>query len=94
MKLICFLLFLLVFLVSCQPQPVLEAAAPEQKNVDLFEQDLDQEVDSQEIFNAVNGFLAKPKKPGNYPGVVMIHEWWGLNDNIKEMAKILAKEVM
>lgn len=23
-------------------------------------------------------------------GVVMIHEWWGLNDNIREMAKILA----
>jgi carboxymethylenebutenolidase len=22
----------------------------------------------------------------------MIHEWWGLNDNIKYMAKLLAKE--
>ena len=26
------------------------------------------------------------------PAVVMIHEWWGLNDNIKNMAENLAKE--
>lgn len=26
------------------------------------------------------------------PGVVMIHEWWGLNDHIKNMADELAKE--
>lgn len=38
------------------------------------------------------GFLAKPKAAGSYPGVVMIHEWWGLNDNIKDMAKQLANE--
>lgn len=38
------------------------------------------------------GFLAQPKKAGTYPGVVMIHGWWGLNDNIKEMAERLASE--
>ena len=27
-----------------------------------------------------------------FPAVVMIHEWWGLNDNIKNMAESLAKE--
>jgi len=26
------------------------------------------------------------------PAVVMVHEWWGLNDNIKNMANELAKE--
>ena len=26
------------------------------------------------------------------PAVVMIHEWWGLNDNIKDMANELARE--
>jgi len=36
------------------------------------------------------GYLAKPLKNGDYPGVIMIHEWWGLNDNIKEMADNLA----
>lgn len=38
------------------------------------------------------GYLARPTAPGMYPGVVMIHEWWGLNDNIKEMARTLAGE--
>jgi carboxymethylenebutenolidase len=27
-----------------------------------------------------------------FPAVLMIHEWWGLNDNIKKMAETLAKE--
>ena len=43
-------------------------------------------------FGDVNGFLAKPVESGKYPAVVMIHEWWGLNDNIKEMAQKLASQ--
>lgn len=38
------------------------------------------------------GFLAQPTVPGNYPGVVMVHEWWGLNGYIKDMAKQLAAQ--
>jgi carboxymethylenebutenolidase len=38
----------------------------------------------------VLGFLARPDIPGSYPGIVMIHEWWGLNENIKQMARDLA----
>ena len=41
-------------------------------------------------FGDLSGYLAKPTADGSYPGVVMIHEWWGLNDNIKEMADKLA----
>jgi carboxymethylenebutenolidase len=41
-------------------------------------------------FGDTSGYLAKPVDDGNYPGVVMIHEWWGLNENIKEMADKLA----
>jgi len=36
------------------------------------------------------GYLAKPQMDGEYPAVIMIHEWWGLNENIKEMAEKLA----
>jgi carboxymethylenebutenolidase len=36
------------------------------------------------------GFYARPSAEGVFPGVVMIHEWWGLNENIKETAKQLA----
>ncbi len=41
-------------------------------------------------YNAVKGYYARPAADGNYPGVVMIHEWWGLNDNVKAMARQLA----
>ena len=37
-----------------------------------------------------SGYLAQPAGDGPFPGVVMIHEWWGLNDNIRRMAEILA----
>jgi carboxymethylenebutenolidase len=36
------------------------------------------------------GYLARPADDGEYPAVVMIHEWWGLNENIRHMADVLA----
>ena len=36
------------------------------------------------------GYLARPADNGTYPAVVMIHEWWGLNENIEHMADVLA----
>ncbi|WP_137285536.1 dienelactone hydrolase family protein [Halorussus salinisoli] len=36
------------------------------------------------------GYLARPADDGEYPSVIMIHEWWGLNENIRHMADILA----
>lgn len=41
-------------------------------------------------FQNSNGYLAKPSADGQYPAVIMIHEWWGLNDNVRDMAKKLA----
>lgn len=38
------------------------------------------------------GFLVGPKVPGIYPGVIMIHEIWGLVDNIKDISTKLARE--
>ena len=32
------------------------------------------------------GYLAKPAGDGPWPAVVVIQEWWGLNDNIKSIA--------
>jgi carboxymethylenebutenolidase len=40
----------------------------------------------------VSGFLVQPVTPGKYPGIIMIHEWWGLNDQVKSMADITARE--
>ena len=38
------------------------------------------------------GYLARPMLEGKLPAIVMIHEWWGLNDNIRDMAHNLAAE--
>jgi carboxymethylenebutenolidase len=39
---------------------------------------------------SVNGYLAEPKAGKNAPGVVVIQEWWGLNDQIRGVADKLA----
>ena len=38
------------------------------------------------------GYLARPEGNGPFPGVVVIHEIFGLNDNIKEIAERFATE--
>ena len=52
-------------------------------------------VDSQTVSyssgsDTVSAFLAKPAGSGPFPAVVVIHEWWGLNDQVKRMAEKLA----
>ena len=38
------------------------------------------------------GFLARPVSDEIFPGIIMIHEWWGLNENMKETAMKLASQ--
>ena len=40
---------------------------------------------------SVNGYLAEPAGAAKAPGIVVIQEWWGLNDQIKGVADRLAK---
>jgi carboxymethylenebutenolidase len=39
----------------------------------------------------LQGYLATPEKPEGAPAVVVIQEWWGLNDQIRGVADRLAK---
>lgn len=39
----------------------------------------------------VSAYLALPEGSGPAPAVVLIHEWWGLNDSIKAVANELAE---
>ncbi len=32
----------------------------------------------------IDGFLASPDKPGRYPGLIVVHDWWGLTDWVKQ----------
>lgn len=49
-------------------------------------------VDSEEVEYGPEsmGYLAMPQGAEASTGVVMIHEWWGLNENIRAMADLLA----
>jgi len=38
------------------------------------------------------GYLAKPQDAGPHPGVIVIQEWWGLDDHIKDVAERFARE--
>ena len=39
---------------------------------------------------SVKGYLAEPADKSNAPGVVVIQEWWGLDDEVKAVADRLA----
>jgi len=49
-------------------------------------------------FNGTSGYLVYPSDLSDksshkkVPAVIMIHEWWGINDNIRTMANTLAKQ--
>lgn len=38
------------------------------------------------------GYLAKPEGEGPFPGVLLIHEWWGLDEGMTILADALAAE--
>ena len=40
----------------------------------------------------VQGVLYTPEGKGSFPALVVIHEWWGLNDWVKEQASKLADQ--
>ena len=49
---------------------------------------VDFEVDGQ----SARGYLIAPAQGEKYPGLVVIQEWWGLNDHIKDIAGRFAEE--
>jgi carboxymethylenebutenolidase len=42
--------------------------------------------------DTVQGLLYTPKGNGPFPAIIVIHEWWGLNDWVKEQASKLADQ--
>src|SRR5687768_16269969 len=41
---------------------------------------------------AANGYMVIPEGEGPYPVVILIHEWDGLNDRVRQVADALADE--
>jgi carboxymethylenebutenolidase len=42
--------------------------------------------------DTVSGYLALPDGAGKHPAIIVIHEWWGLNDWVKEQAQKYAAQ--
>ena len=42
--------------------------------------------------NEIHGELAEPASPGKAPALVLIQEYWGINDHIRSLADRLARE--
>jgi carboxymethylenebutenolidase len=42
--------------------------------------------------DTVSGYLALPEGGGKHPAILVIHEWWGLNDWVKEQAQKFAAQ--
>ena len=67
--------------------PVAEAASPA---VPILEQQL---AYGEAARSNLVGYLAMPQDAAEpLPGIIVIHEWWGLNDDIKAMTRRLAGE--
>lgn len=39
----------------------------------------------------IKAYVAVPEKEGKHPAIVVVHEWWGLNEQIKTVADRIAK---
>jgi len=87
-----FLIFLL-FIVGCQAQ-VLQDLQSNEHGTEVLVVEPEEEMNAEwvEYGDGFNDYLVKPLEEGAFPAVIMIHEWWGLNQNIKNMAHDLAKE--
>jgi carboxymethylenebutenolidase len=40
---------------------------------------------------ALQGFLSRPESPGPWPAVIVIHEWFGLDEQTKSIARRIAE---
>ncbi len=57
-------------------------AAPTENQAQLHGESID--------LNGTKAYLSLPEGKGPFPGIIVIHEWWGLNDNIKHWSDRLA----
>lgn len=77
-----------LFGAGCQAGPAVPAAqapTPAPERPDVTEQTV--------ATGTLRGLYVVPaKRTGKVPGIVIVHEWWGLNDQIKDEARQLAAQ--
>ena len=81
---IIYLIFILIIASGCARNQDIQTVN-EVENKDILKETVN-------YFEDADGFLAQPQQQGQYPALILIHEWWGLNDNIKILAEQFAQE--
>ena len=76
------ILFALAFLAALASPVWSQAKKPVQTNATFQSSD----------GTMLKAYLATPSTPGKHPGIIMVHEWWGLSADIAAMADRLARE--
>lgn len=75
------ILFWAIFALSAFSGIVSQADSPKTETVSYKSGD-----------ETVSGYLVLPEGGGKHPAVLVIHEWWGLNDWVKEQAQSYAAQ--
>ncbi len=91
MKNLVFLVLTLI-LSSCGAPSDLESAEEPGEEVSQETEEGNVQSEWVNFGDGHRGYLVRPGQEGQFPAAVMIHEWWGLNENIHEMARDLAGE--
>lgn len=87
-----FFLVLILIIASCGAPSDLESAGEPGEEVSQETEEGNVQTEWVYFGDGHRGYLVRPGQEGPFPAVVMIHEWWGLNENIQEMARNLAVE--
>lgn len=99
-KIILFAFLVVNFLTACNQQADTPNITEESQNKTENKTEatqLSNEIITQDVYyfdenDKVKGFLAMPKGAKDAPALILIHEWWGLNDNIRDLAQEFAKQ--
>ncbi len=62
-------------------------SSPDQSAPDIVTQEISYSVGDTNL----TGYLAMPRNAQDLPGVLVVHEWWGHNDYVRDRAEMLAQ---
>ena len=82
------LLFCLTLFAACESAPEKEEEEFEAKSGSTI---TTKEITYQSGDTTMNGYLAMPAGAGPFPGVLVVHEWWGQTDYPRQRARMLAQ---
>jgi carboxymethylenebutenolidase len=83
-----------VLVIQYAPEPNNDTSSEVQEESNVLGEPTMQVASAEMVpyFGEVEGYLAVPEGEGPFPALILIHEWWGLNDNIKNLAEDFAEQ--